>query len=129
LTENTSALSVLSYFAVAITTVNRFITTGFEGYFSIFAALSTCCREHLALEPVAAVSIALCFPCLSAGGAALGLVGITSGLEKLLFFGAEGKVSPTIGALKCFILKWHWITSSLKILVRVPGHPMLGKSR
>jgi hypothetical protein len=59
LTENTPALSVLSDFAVAIATVNRFITAGFEWYLGLFAALGTCCREHLALEPVAAVSITL----------------------------------------------------------------------
>jgi hypothetical protein len=113
LTENALVLSGLSDFAVAIATVNRFITAGFEWYLGIFAALGTYCREHLALEPVAA-SIALCLPCLAARGAALGFIGIASGLEKLLFFGAEGEVSPAIGTLECLVLKWHWITSSLK---------------
>ncbi len=98
--EVSPALSVQSDFAVAIATVNRSITAGFERYLGGFAALGTCCGKHLALEPVVAISVTLRLPCLTARGTALGLISIASGLEKLLFFGAEGEGSPTIGTLK-----------------------------
>ncbi len=57
--EVSPALSVQSDFAVAIATVNRFITAGFEGYLGVFAALGACHGKHLASGPVAAVSVTL----------------------------------------------------------------------
>ncbi len=95
------ALSADFDFTVAIATVHRFVTTGFKGYLSILAALGAFCREHLPLGSVAraAVSITLGFPCLAAGRAALGLIGVALSPEELLLFGAEGEGCPTIGTL------------------------------
>jgi len=109
------ALSAWSDFTVAIATVHRFVTAGFKGYLSILTALGAFYREHLPLGSVAraTVSITLCFSCLATGGAALGLIGIASGLERLLLPSAEGKGSPTIGTLDRLVLKTHWMTSSL----------------
>ena len=96
------ALSAGSDFTVAIATVHRLITARFKGHFGIFTALGAFYREHLPLWPVtrATISIALGFSCLAAGGAALGLIGIASGLEKLLVLNAESKGSPAIGTLE-----------------------------
>ena len=102
---------------VAIATVHRSTATRFEGYFGVFTALGTYRREHLALGPiavaVATISILLCFPCLAALGATLGLVGVAFGVKKLLFSGVEGEDSPAIGTLERLVLKTHWMTSSL----------------
>ena len=106
-------LSAQSDFAVAIATVNRSITAGFEGDLGVFTALGTCCRKHLALESIVATSMTLWFPCLAARGTALRLINIASGLEELLFLSAEGEGSPTIGTLERFVLKTHWMISSL----------------
>jgi len=102
-----------SDFTVAIATVHRLITTRFKGYLGILAALGAFCREHLPLGSIAraTVSITLCFSCLATGGTALWLIGVASGLEKLLLFSAEGKGSPAIGTLDRLILKTHWMTS------------------
>jgi hypothetical protein len=110
------ALSAGSNFTVAIATVHRFITAGFKWYLGILAALSAFYREHLPLRPVAraTVSITLCFPRLATGRAALGLIGIALGLEKLLLFSTEGEGAPAIGTLERLVLKTHWMTSSLK---------------
>jgi hypothetical protein len=70
-------------------------------------------------EAVAIVPVALRFPCLTALGAAFGLVGIASRMELLLFLGAKGKGFSAIGTREGFILKTHWMPSSLKNLVRV----------
>ncbi len=109
------ALSADSDFTVAIATVHRSTTAGFKGYLGIFAALGAYHREHLALGSVtrATIPMALCFPCLSARGAALGLIGVASGLEKLLLLSAEGKSSPAIETLDRLVLKVHWMTSFL----------------
>ena len=53
------ALFAQSDFAVAIATVNWFITAGFEGYLGLFAALGTYCGKHLAPGPVVATSVTL----------------------------------------------------------------------
>ena len=110
------ALSADSDFTVAIATVHRSTTAGFKGYLGIFATLGAYCREHLALGSVtrAIIPMALCFPCLATRGATLGLIGVASGLEKLLLFNAEGKGSPAIRTLERLILKTHWMTSSLQ---------------
>jgi hypothetical protein len=108
------ALSTGSAFTVAIATVHRFVTAGFKGYLGILATLGAYCREHLALGSVtrAIIPITLRFlPCLSTRGAALGLIGVASGLEKLLLFNAEGKGSPAIGTLERLVLKTHGMIS------------------
>jgi hypothetical protein len=116
LSRSLPALSAGSNFTVAIATVHRFITTGFKGYLGILAALGTFYREHLPRRSVARalVSITLCFSCLATGRAALGLIGIAFGLEKLLLFSAEGEGSPAIGTLERLLFKTHWMTSSLQ---------------
>jgi len=115
MTEFPSCLPAWSDFTVAIATVHRFVTAGFKGYLSILAALGTFYREHLPLGSVAraTVSIAFCFPCLAAGRAALGLIGVALRLEELLVFSAKGERSPAIGTLDGLVLKTHWMTSSL----------------
>ncbi len=57
--------------------------------------------------------MAFCFFCLAARGAALGLIGVASGLEKLLLLGTEGESSPAIETLDRLVLKVHWMTSFL----------------
>jgi len=96
------ALSADSDFTVAIATVHRFVPARFKGYLGILATLGAYCREHLALGSVtrALIPITLRFSCLATRGAALGLIGIASGLEKLLLLNAEGKGSPAIGTLE-----------------------------
>jgi hypothetical protein len=120
-------LSAYSYFTVAIAAIDRSSLTGLEGYGSCFAAIGTNRRVHLPRGRVTGVSIsiavaavakALRFPCLTAFGAAFGLVGIASGLELLLFLNAKGKGIIAIGAGEGFVLKTHWMASSLKNLVR-----------
>jgi len=95
-------------FTVAIATVHRFVLTRFEGYFGIFAAFGTDRRVHLApCSAVVAVSEALSFSCLAARRAALGLIGIAPGAEKLLFLGAKGKCSATVGTGERLVLETH----------------------
>jgi hypothetical protein len=81
----------------------------------------------LAWESVAAAttSIPLCLPCLSARGAALGLISIALGLKELLFLSGEAEVGPAIGTLDRFVLKTHWMTSFLKTFSWGSGHPIL----
>jgi hypothetical protein len=84
-------------FTVAIATVYGFVLARFKRYFCIFAAFGTYRGVHLAPCSVVAVSEALCFSCLAARRAALGLIGIAPGAEKLLFLGAKGKCSTAVG--------------------------------
>ena len=107
------SLSCRSDFTIAIAAVNRSITAGFKRYFGVFATLGTDYGKHLAGSPVAAVPEALRLPCLTARRTALGLIGVSSGLEKFLLFCAVGKGFPTIGTLDRLVLETHWTTSSL----------------
>jgi hypothetical protein len=122
------SLSTGSYFTVAITAINRSALTGFEGYGSFLAAIGAYRRVHLTpgCVAVAAISVAITavavarrLPCLTAFGAAFGLVGIASRLEQLLFLSAEGKSITAIGTFEGLVLKTHWMASSLNDLVRV----------
>jgi hypothetical protein len=126
--QTNSRLPACPYFSVAITAIHWSALAGLERYFSFFTTISTHCREHLAPRPVAVaiitiaaatVSILACFPCLTALGAALWLVGIASRLELLLFLSGKGKAIPAIGTFKGLVLKTHWMTSSLNYLARV----------
>jgi len=119
------ALSTQSDFTIAIAAVHRFIATRFKGYFGILSAIGACYGKHLARGTiavsaitiaVATVPVPLCFPCLTAFGAAFGLISIAPGLEKLLILNAESEGSPTIGTLECLVLKTHWMTSSLLLV-------------
>ena len=110
-----SALSSRSDFTVAIAAVYRSTRAGFKRYLGVFAALGTRCGEHLAPWTITRAAIAtLGLSGLATRWAALGLIGIAFGLEKLLILSAEGKGSPTIGTLDRLVLKTHWITSSIR---------------
>jgi hypothetical protein len=108
-------LSTQSDFTVAIATVDRPAIGGRKGHFGVFAALGAYGRKHLAWRPlvVTTTSMPLCLSCLSARRTALGLISIALGLKELLFLSSEAEVSPTISTLDCFVLKTHWMTSSL----------------
>jgi hypothetical protein len=108
-----------SYLAKTIAAVNRPALTRLERHGSFLAAFGANRREHLATAPRAiAVAITLCFPCLTAFGAAFGLVGIASLLELLLFLGSESKGITAIGTSEVFVFESHRMTSSLNHLVR-----------
>ncbi len=108
-----------SGFAVTIAAVNRFVTTGLEGYFCGFAALGTGGGEHLTPGTGAGTAVTFGFSGLTTLRAPFGLVSVAFGLEKLLVFSAERKSSAAIRTRKGFVLETHWTASSLKILVRV----------
>jgi len=119
------ALSTRSYFTVAITAIHWSVFAWLERYFSFLATIGAYCGEHLARGTIAVsaitiaaatVSVPLCFPCLTAFGAAFGLISIAPGLEKLLILNAESELLPTIGTLECLVLKTHWMTSSLLLV-------------
>ena len=114
-------LSASSYFAETIAAIYRSVLGWLERYFSFLAAIGTYCGEHLTRGTVAVVtvSVPLCFPYLTAFGTAFGLVSIAFGLVELLFLSAEGEFTSTIRTYDCFVLESHWMTSSLKYLVRV----------
>ncbi len=124
------ALSTQSDFTVAIATIDRPAITRLKRYFGVFAAVGAYCRKHLASEPVAVATIfvSLCLPCLTAWGTALGLISIAPRFKKLLFPGAEGEGSPTIGTLERLVLKTHWMTSFLRDFSSSSGHPTLGET-
>ena len=98
---------------VAVPAVNRSAACGIEGYFGILAALGADHRIHLAwchlaVPSVAAASITLLlFSCLTAGGTALGLVGVTLGGEEFLLFNGEAKRGAAIEANDGFLLETH----------------------
>jgi hypothetical protein len=122
------------YFAITIAAIDWSALTGLEWYGSYLAAIGANCRVHLARRgTIASISVAItivtvaiaataakafCFPCLTAFGAALGLVGIASRLELLLFYSAKGKGIIAIRTGECFVFKTHWMASSLNNLVR-----------
>jgi hypothetical protein len=99
------------YLAETVAAVDGFIAAGLEGDFGFFTALGAYSREHLALGAVS-VAETLGFPCLTAFRTSFGLVGIASGLEEFLVFGAMCKGSTAIHTCKGLILKTHWMTSS-----------------
>ena len=105
-----AALSAWFDLTVAIATINGSTFAGFERHLGIFTALCAGGGEHLPLRPV---SITLRFPCLAAGLAALGFVGVASLSEELLLFGTEGEGGSAIGTLDRLILITHRMTSSL----------------
>ena len=113
-------LCAQSDFSVAIAAIDRSAVGRLKRHFGVFAAVGACGRKHLAREPIAVttVPIPLCLPCLSAWSTALGFISIAPGLIELLFPSGEAEVGPTVGTLDCFVLKTHWMTSSLKYLVR-----------
>jgi hypothetical protein len=124
------ALSADCDFAVTIATIDRPAITRLKRYFGVFAAVGACCRKHLAWGPVAVatVSVSLCLPCLAAWGTALWLISIAPRFKKLLFPGAEGEGSPTIGTLERLVLKTHWMTSFLRDFSSSSGHPTLDET-
>ncbi len=109
------ALSALSDFTVALTTINWSTFAGLKRHFGVFAALGAYRGEHLASRPIAEaiILITICLPCFTACETALRLIGIAFGLEELLFLNAESEGSSAIGALERFVLEAHWMTSSL----------------
>jgi len=73
-----------------------------EGYFSLFAALSTGSGKHLSGSSAhaAAISKALGSPVLPAGRASLRLIGVAFGSEKFLLFNGERKGVAAIRTLE-----------------------------
>ncbi len=111
---------------VAIAAINGSVFTGFKGNFRIRAALSANYGEHLPGRPVsvsaaaaAAVAISLLLPGPATLLTAPGLILKTTRCVKLLLTGCKCEILSTISTLERFILKTHWMTSSLKYLVRV----------
>jgi len=126
ISQTNSRLPACSYFTVAITAIHWSTLAGLERYFSFLTTLSAHRWEHLASGCVAVaiisvaastISVLSCFPCLTAFGAAFGLVSIASRLELLLFLSTKGESITTIGTFEGLILKTHWMASSLKNLV------------
>ncbi|MBA7692836.1 hypothetical protein ES703_101405 [subsurface metagenome] len=120
--QTKSSLSAQFDFVVAIPAIHGSTFTRLKRDFSFFATLSTNRREHLTIGrpiAVATISVPLCFPCLTAFGATLGLISIVPRLEKLLFLYAKGEFIPAVGTFERLVLKRHWMTSSLNYLVRV----------
>jgi hypothetical protein len=108
------ALCAQSDFSVAIAAIDRPAIGRLKRHFGLFAAVGACGRKHLARPvAVASVSIALRLSYLPAWGTALGLISIALDLIELLFPSGEAEVGPTIGTLDRFVLKTHWMTSSL----------------
>jgi hypothetical protein len=107
-----SVLSVGFNFVVAIAAIDRSAVARFERDLRVFAALrasyfiqlagrGTVAAASIAVVSVAAASAAaaaklLSFPCLAAGRAALGLIGVASGCELFLFVRGKGKSSVAI---------------------------------
>jgi hypothetical protein len=102
-------------FTEALAAIDRSAFTGFKRYFCILATLGTNCGEHLA-RPIAAGTVSLCLPGLSAGGASLGLIGVAFGLEELLLLGTEGESGSTIGTLELLVLESQRMTSFLLLV-------------
>lgn len=119
------SLAALSDLGVATAAVDRPVPSRFEGHLSFATTLGTDCGEHLAPWSVAAASRALCFPCFTAGRAALGFVGIASGCVELLLSRSEDKRRSTIGTLERLVRKAHWMTSFLFHSWLKFGHPTL----
>ena len=95
-------------FGVALAAIDRSVFTWLEGDFGLFAALSAHSGEHLATTPAGAFgSVTLSFPCLTARWATLWLVGVSLGLEELLFRRGKGKTGAAIETLERLVLKTH----------------------
>jgi hypothetical protein len=91
-----------SDFVVATAAVHWSAVSGLERYLRLYATVGAHGREHLAAESGAtktARAVALCPFGLTAGWAALRLVGVASGGKQFLFLCAEGETSPTIRTL------------------------------
>jgi hypothetical protein len=87
---------------VATAAVHRSAFSGLERYLRLYATVGAHGREHLAAESRAtetAKAVALCPFGLTAGWAALRLIGVASGSKQFLFFCAEGEISPAIRTL------------------------------
>lgn len=122
-----------SNLVIAIATIYRSASAGLKRYFRIFATLVTHYTECLTLGcvaigifpvAIAAVYRLLRFPCLAAGGAALGCVSMPYRVVKLLFVSAKSEAMPTIEALDCLVLITHWMTSTPCFSLGF-GHPIL----
>jgi hypothetical protein len=87
--------SAQPHFVIASAAVHWSAISGLEGYFRFFAAFSAHGRKHL--SPVTGEPMILGFPGCAAQWAALRLVSVAPGDKQLLFLGAEGEISPTIG--------------------------------
>jgi hypothetical protein len=95
-------LSAVSLFPIAVAAVHRPVATGLERYFGRFAALGTGHREHLMTSRGRAGTCSSL--CLTASGAALGLILIASGLEEFLLAGGECEGSSAICTSKSLVL-------------------------
>jgi len=96
---------ILPYLIIAGTAIDRSALSGFKRYFSFLATLSTNCRILLQIRSSSASSV--CFSCLTAGLAALWLVGITLLREKLLLRCSEREIISTFYAPDLLVGKTH----------------------
>jgi hypothetical protein len=106
-------LGVLFGFGEAIPAVYRFIAARLKRDFSLFTALSTGSRIHLARASIAKVTAATAAAKAlgPSGGTAsrttLGLIGEAFSGKKFLLFSSKGERFSTIGALQCFLSETH----------------------
>jgi len=98
-------LSRCSDLIVAIAAINRSVAARLKRHFGVLAAGGAFHGEHLTLTTGSTIAVG--FPCLTARGTALRLVGIAFSLEELLFVSAKGEVCTAIGAGELFVLKTH----------------------
>lgn len=85
-------------FVKTFAAIDRSAFAGLKGYFCFLAALGANRGIHLAGSHAAGAH-SLGFPCLSAGRATLGLIGVTLRLKELLLRSGEGKRGAAIGTL------------------------------
>ena len=83
------------HLAKAVAAIDRSAFAGLKGYFRLLTTLGANRGIHLAGFPAAGTH-SLGFPCLTAGGAALGLIGKALLGVKLLLSGGEGERSLAI---------------------------------
>ena len=109
-------LSAGASFIETLATIYRSAFTGLERYFRILSTFSTDYGVHLAGSVTTTGSVTLVLSRLPAGRASFGFIGVSLGLEELLFFSTESKGGTAIGTLECFILKTQRMTSFLRLV-------------
>ena len=88
-----------SILAVAFTTIYWSALSRLKRHFAFFATLNTYRGMHLAASSGAPGVVELASLCLTARGAALGLIGISPTGIELLFLSGEGEFGATVSTL------------------------------